>query len=65
MLESDAMGSFVSDCVKPNAGANITIYEMLIAFNEYSDKRGWQCPPGKVLSQLCPFPTFYDELKEK
>lgn len=42
LLESDSVGSFVSDCVKPDAGRNITIEDLLAGYVNYCQKRGWE-----------------------
>lgn len=41
LLESDSVGSFVADCVKPDAERNITVGEMLTEYVEYCDSRDW------------------------
>ena len=54
LLESDSVSSFIADCVKPDGGATVTINEMLIAFNEYCDQRGWQPLPERVFQKQLP-----------
>ena len=54
LLESDSVSSFITDCVKPDGGSTVTINEMLIAFNEYCDQRGWQPLPERVFQKQLP-----------
>ncbi len=54
LLESDAVSSFISDCVIPDSNATLTVNEMLIAFNEYCEKRNWQTLPERVFQNRLP-----------
>lgn len=54
LLESDAITAFVKECVIASQGATITVSELLIAFNNYCDNRGWQTLPERVFQNQLP-----------